>query len=82
MTVPPPSSRAMISLRLAKFRRLRSHGLRCPEDVSIVGFNDMAFAETSGRRLPRFTCRCARLAERRRGSSSVELSPVSRRPRW
>jgi LacI family transcriptional regulator len=26
-------------------RRLRSRGLRCPEDVSIVGFNDKPFAE-------------------------------------
>jgi LacI family transcriptional regulator len=26
-------------------RRLRAHGLRCPEDVSVVGFNDMPFAE-------------------------------------
>jgi LacI family transcriptional regulator len=30
---------------LGLIRRLRSHGLRCPEDVSIVGFNDMPFAE-------------------------------------
>jgi LacI family transcriptional regulator len=34
----------MISLR-GLIRRLRSRGLRCPEDVSIVGFNDKPFAE-------------------------------------
>jgi LacI family transcriptional regulator len=30
---------------LGVIRRLRAHGLRCPEDVSVVGFNDMPFAE-------------------------------------
>jgi LacI family transcriptional regulator len=35
----------MISLRVAYFHRLRSRGLRCPKDVSIVGFNDKPFAE-------------------------------------
>ncbi|CAN5614696.1 LacI family DNA-binding transcriptional regulator [soil metagenome] len=30
---------------LGLIRRLRANGLRCPEDVSIVGFNDMPFAE-------------------------------------
>jgi LacI family transcriptional regulator len=24
---------------------MKSHGLRCPEDVSVIGFNDMIFAE-------------------------------------
>lgn len=30
---------------LGLIRRLRAHGMRCPEDVSVVGFNDMPFAE-------------------------------------
>ena len=30
---------------LGAIRRLRAAGLRCPEDVSVVGFNDMPFAE-------------------------------------
>lgn len=30
---------------LGLIRRLRADGLRCPEDVSVVGFNDMPFAE-------------------------------------
>jgi LacI family transcriptional regulator len=34
----------MISLR-GLIRRLRSRGLRCPENVSKVGFNDKPFAE-------------------------------------
>lgn len=29
---------------LGAIRSLRSHGLRCPEDVSVVGYNDMPFA--------------------------------------
>lgn len=29
---------------LGAVRSLRSHGLRCPEDVSVVGYNDMPFA--------------------------------------
>ncbi|MCU1527839.1 MAG: hypothetical protein JWP75_1602 [Frondihabitans sp.] len=32
-------------LALGALRSLRSHGLRCPEDVSVIGFNDMMFAE-------------------------------------
>jgi LacI family transcriptional regulator len=32
-------------LALGALRSLRAHGLRCPEDVSVVGFNDMLFAE-------------------------------------
>jgi LacI family transcriptional regulator len=32
-------------LALGALRSLRKHGLRCPKDVSIVGFNDMPFAE-------------------------------------
>ena len=32
-------------LALGLIRRLRVNGLRCPEDVSVVGFNDMPFAE-------------------------------------
>lgn len=31
-------------LALGAYHSLRSHGLRCPEDVSVVGFNDMLFA--------------------------------------
>jgi LacI family transcriptional regulator len=30
---------------LGLIRRLRANGLRCPEDISVVGFNDMPFAE-------------------------------------
>jgi LacI family transcriptional regulator len=30
---------------LGVMRSLRAHGLRCPDDVSVVGFNDMPFAE-------------------------------------
>lgn len=30
---------------LGLIRRLRAEGLHCPEDVSVVGFNDMPFAE-------------------------------------
>lgn len=32
-------------IALGALRALRAHGLRCPVDVSIVGFNDMPFAE-------------------------------------
>jgi LacI family transcriptional regulator len=31
-------------LALGTYHSLRTHGLRCPEDVSVVGFNDMLFA--------------------------------------
>jgi LacI family transcriptional regulator len=30
---------------LGVMRSLRAHGLHCPDDVSVVGFNDMPFAE-------------------------------------
>ncbi|MBO9521399.1 MAG: LacI family DNA-binding transcriptional regulator [Nocardioidaceae bacterium] len=32
-------------LALGVYRALHAHGLRCPEDVSVIGFNDMPFAE-------------------------------------
>jgi len=32
-------------LALGALRSLRKNGLRCPEDVSVIGFNDMPFAE-------------------------------------
>lgn len=32
-------------IALGVLRALRSHDLRCPDDVSVVGFNDMPFAE-------------------------------------
>jgi LacI family transcriptional regulator len=32
-------------LALGALRSMKSHGLRCPEDVSVIGFNDMIFAE-------------------------------------
>jgi LacI family transcriptional regulator len=31
-------------LALGVYHSLRLHGLRCPQDVSVVGFNDMPFA--------------------------------------
>jgi LacI family transcriptional regulator len=31
-------------LALGVYHSLRLHGLRCPDDVSVVGFNDMPFA--------------------------------------
>lgn len=31
-------------LALGAYHSLRTHGLRCPEDISVVGFNDMLFA--------------------------------------
>ncbi|HUW78856.1 MAG TPA: LacI family DNA-binding transcriptional regulator [Candidatus Nanopelagicaceae bacterium] len=31
-------------LALGTYHSLRTHGLRCPEDMSVVGFNDMLFA--------------------------------------
>ncbi|MCU1546990.1 MAG: hypothetical protein JWP30_2090 [Homoserinimonas sp.] len=32
-------------LALGVLRSLRTHGLNCPDDMSVVGFNDMPFAE-------------------------------------
>lgn len=32
-------------IALGVLRSLRAHGLRCPEDLSVVGFNDIIFAE-------------------------------------
>ena len=29
---------------LGAMRSLRSHGIRCPEDISVIGYNDMPFA--------------------------------------
>ena len=44
-----PAPKAVIAgndlLALGIMRSLRSHGLSCPADVSIVGFNDMPFAQ-------------------------------------
>jgi LacI family transcriptional regulator len=31
-------------LALGVYHSLRLHGLKCPDDVSVVGFNDMPFA--------------------------------------
>ena len=31
-------------LALGVYHSLRSHGLKCPQDVSVVGFNNMPFA--------------------------------------
>lgn len=32
-------------LALGALRSMRRHGLRCPDDISVIGFNDMPFAE-------------------------------------
>jgi len=32
-------------IALGVYRALRKHGKKCPEDFSVIGFNDMAFAE-------------------------------------
>jgi LacI family transcriptional regulator len=32
-------------IALGALRAIRTHGLRCPRDISVVGFNDMRFAE-------------------------------------
>ena len=32
-------------LALGALRSIRRHGLKCPEDISVIGFNDMPFAE-------------------------------------
>jgi len=32
-------------IALGALRALRDHGLRCPDDVSVVGFNDIEFAQ-------------------------------------
>jgi LacI family transcriptional regulator len=32
-------------LALGVLRSMRRHRLRCPEDISVIGFNDMPFAE-------------------------------------
>ena len=32
-------------IALGVLRAMRARGLRCPEDLSVVGFNDMPFAE-------------------------------------
>lgn len=46
---PDPRPTALVAgndlVALGLMRRLRAHGLRCPQDVSVVGFNDMPFAE-------------------------------------
>ncbi|WP_448004295.1 LacI family DNA-binding transcriptional regulator [Agromyces bauzanensis] len=45
---PGPRPTAVVAandlVALGAIRSLRSHGLRCPEDVSVVGYNDMPFA--------------------------------------
>ncbi len=47
-SAPDESPTAVVAsndlLALGAYHSLRSHGLRCPEDVSVVGFNDMPFA--------------------------------------
>ncbi|MCU1556398.1 MAG: HTH-type transcriptional repressor CytR [Microbacteriaceae bacterium] len=45
---PGPRPSAVVAgndlLALGVYHSLRTHGLRCPDDVSVVGFNDMPFA--------------------------------------
>ncbi|MET0454557.1 MAG: LacI family DNA-binding transcriptional regulator [Mycobacterium sp.] len=45
----PPCPTALVAgndlVALGLIRRMRAEGLRCPEDISVVGFNDMPFAE-------------------------------------
>ena len=46
---PGPRPTAVVAgndlVALGVIRRLRADGLSCPEDISVVGFNDMPFAE-------------------------------------
>jgi LacI family transcriptional regulator len=32
-------------IAIGAMHAIRDHGLRCPEDISVVGFNDMPFAD-------------------------------------
>ena len=41
----PPSSAPTTGWRSARSRRLRRHGIDCPGDVSVTGFNDMPLAD-------------------------------------
>jgi len=53
---------------LGCYDALAEHGLRCPEDVSVVGFNDMPFA---ARFNPPLTT--VRIPHYEMGSKSAEL---------
>ncbi len=56
-------------LALGGLQALRRHGLRCPDDVSITGYNDMAFVE---RRAPPLTTgRIATYAAGRRAARLI-----------
>jgi LacI family transcriptional regulator len=69
-------------------RSLREHGLSCPADMSVVGFNDMPFAEDFAPPLTTVTvphmqmgAECARLLlegiEAGQQSASTTTLPVS-----
>ncbi|GAA1691467.1 LacI family DNA-binding transcriptional regulator [Microcella alkalica] len=49
LSSPGPLPTAVLAgndlVALGVLRSVRRHGLRCPEDISVVGFNDMTFAE-------------------------------------
>jgi LacI family transcriptional regulator len=56
LLVADPSITAIVAgndlIALGCYRALEQHGLRCPEDMSVVGFNDMPFLD---RQRPRLT---------------------------
>ena len=55
-------------LAIGCYDALEAHGLRCPEDISIVGFNDMPFVD---RLRPPLTT--VRVPQREIGTVAAEL---------
>ena len=68
----PAASRAVVCandrLAVGAIAALRRHGLRCPEDVSVTGYNDMPLAD---RLLPALTT--VRVQHYKGGLESAEL---------